>query len=96
MTDIQYQFGAISAASADITATSGRISGQLATLKSDVAPMAAIWEGDAAVAWNEAQNKWDNAAAELNEVLRTVARVVDTGNDNMSNTNRAAAAAWGN
>ncbi|MDK6260881.1 MULTISPECIES: WXG100 family type VII secretion target [Corynebacterium] len=95
MSDIQYQFGAISAASADITATSGRISGQLATLKSDVAPMAGAWEGEAAVAWNEAQTKWDTAAADLNEILRTVARVVETGNDNMSNTNRSAAAAWG-
>ena len=56
---IRYDFGAISAASADMRATSGRINGLLSDLKSQIAPMVSTWEGDSAVAYQDAQNRWD-------------------------------------
>lgn len=95
MDAIKYQFGAIEAAAGDINATSGRINGLLADLKSQIQPMVSTWEGDSAVAYQEAQAKWDRSAAELNTILSTISRTVSQGNDRMSDVNRMAAASWG-
>ncbi|RNE48852.1 WXG100 family type VII secretion target [Corynebacterium alimapuense] len=95
MDAIKYQFGAIESAAADINATSGRINSLLADLKSQIQPMVATWEGDSAAAYQQAQAKWDNSAAELNTILSTIARTVAQGNDRMSDVNRMAAASWG-
>ena len=66
MSEIKYEFGAISSAAADINATSGRINSTLADLKARLQPMVSTWEGESAVAYNQAQAKWDNASQELN------------------------------
>lgn len=83
MSQIKYQFGAIETAAADINSTSGRINQLLGDLKSTIQPMVASWEGDSALAYQEAQNRWDNAAAELNTILATISRTVSQGNDRM-------------
>ncbi|MFZ2598729.1 WXG100 family type VII secretion target [Corynebacterium casei] len=95
MSEIKYQFGAISNAAADINSTSSRINGLLDDLKGVIAPMAATWEGESAAAYNVAQAKWDKAAAELNTVLATISNTVSQSNDRMSDVNRRAAASWG-
>lgn len=95
METIKYQFGAISAAAGDIQSTNGRINSLLADLKGHIAPMTATWEGQSAEAYAQAQARWDRAAAELNEVLGSISRVVAHGNDRMADVNRAAAASWG-
>lgn len=51
--------------------------------------------GEAAVAYNQAQAKWDKASQELNTVLATISKTVSQGNDAMSDVNRRAAASWG-
>ena len=43
---IQYDFGHIAQASADIHATNRNINGMLEQLKGDIAPMVAEWEGE--------------------------------------------------
>lgn len=91
---IKYQFGAIEAAAADINASSGQINAMLDDLKRGIQPMVATWEGDSATAYQEAQMKWDKAAAELNQILTTIAQAVRQGNDHMSEINRAAASSW--
>ncbi|AKE38390.1 ESAT-6-like protein [Corynebacterium camporealensis] len=95
MSAIKYEFGAISAAAADINSTSGRINGLLGDLKATINPMVSTWEGESAAAYAQAQAKWDNAAAELNTVLATISNTVSQGNDAMSDVNRRAAASWG-
>lgn len=96
MTDtIRYQFGAIAGGAADIRSTSGQIQSLLGELKSRIAPMTATWEGESAVAYEDAQREWDEAAGELNQILDTIARTVEEGNDRMSDLNRRAAASWG-
>lgn len=94
MSQIKYQFGAIQAAAADINSTSARINGQLDDLKAQLQPMVSTWEGGSSIAYQEAQARWDQAAAELNQVLATISRTVTSGNDAMSDVNRAAAASW--
>ena len=91
---IKYQFGAISTAASDIHQTSGRINSLLDNLKSQIKPMVATWEGDSAAAYQAAQLKWDNAAAELNTILATIANTVADGNERMSDVNRQASASW--
>lgn len=46
MSAIKYEFGAISAAAADINSTSGRINGLLGDLKATINPMVSTWEGE--------------------------------------------------
>ncbi|MDO5099922.1 MAG: WXG100 family type VII secretion target [Corynebacterium sp.] len=92
---IRYGFGEIEAAAGDIQSTSGRINALLDAIKSQIQPMVSSWEGDSAIAYQEAQNKWDRAAAELNTVLATISQTVRSGNDRMSDVNRMAAASWG-
>lgn len=92
---IHYTFGDIAAASADIHATSARINGLLDDLKAEIAPMVSTWEGESAIAYQQAQKQWDAAAAELNSVLARIARAVQEGNDRMGDVNRAAAQSWG-
>ena len=91
---IRYDFGAISAAATDIKNSSNRINGLLGDLKSQIAPMVGTWEGDSAVAYKDAQNRWDRAAAELNHILETISRTVEDGNQRMSDMNSRAAASW--
>lgn len=94
MDQIKYSFGAIEAAAGDIQATSGRISSLLENLKALINPMVSAWEGESATAYKAAQDAWDSAAADLNEVLVMVSRTVSQGNDRMAEINRAAAASW--
>ena len=91
---IHYSFGDIAAASGDITQTSARINGLLDELKSQLAPMVSTWTGESAVAYQAAQQQWDTAAADLNQVLATIARAVADSNDSRSDINRSAAASW--
>lgn len=90
----QYDFAQIAQAAADIRATSRNINGMLSQLKGDVAPMIAEWEGSSAVAYQDAQRRWDNSIEELNMVLDSVARTVDDANARMSQINTSAANSW--
>lgn len=92
---IRYEFGAIQGAATDINSTSGRINSLLEGLKSQLQPMVATWEGSSAEAYNEAQLKWDRAAAELNTILATISQTVERGSERMSDVNRMAANSWG-
>ncbi|MGO1950777.1 MAG: WXG100 family type VII secretion target [Mycobacteriaceae bacterium] len=91
---IQYDFAQISQASADIHATNRNINATLEQLKSDIAPMVAEWEGESATAYQAAQQRWDAAALEMNQVLQTIARAVDDANARMSQINTSAANSW--
>lgn len=94
MSAIKYQFGEIEASSGDIRSTSARIGSELDDIKRQLQPMVESWEGDASTAYQAAQAQWDQAAAELNQILSTIADTLSEGNNNMSDINRRAAASW--
>lgn len=50
--------------------------------------MAATWTGDASESYFQHQ-QWDLAAAELNEILHSIARTVGDSNDRMKSINDA-------
>lgn len=95
MTVIKYGFGSLADAASDIQNSSRNIGTQLDDLKSQLQPMVDSWEGEAAERYQEHQRKWDTAAGELNEILSTIGRAVDEGNDRMQAVNTAAANSWG-
>ena len=91
---IRYQFAGIETSADDIDSTVTKINGLLNDLKQDLKPMVAAWEGTSATAYNEAQTKWDTAAADLNTVLSTISKAVRSGNARMDQLNSNAAKAW--
>lgn len=95
MTVIKYGFGSLADAASDIETSSRNIGIQLEDLKSQLKPMVASWEGEASERYQAHQAKWDTAAAELNEILSTIGRAVDEGNNRMQSVNTAAANSWG-
>lgn len=95
MSVIKYGFNSLDGAAADIQSSSRNIGAQLADLKASLKPMVATWEGEAAESYQAHQAKWDAAAADLNEILTTIGRAVEEGNQRMRAVNTAAANSWG-
>ncbi|MEJ3653954.1 WXG100 family type VII secretion target [Actinomycetes bacterium KLBMP 9759] len=79
--EIKVTFSALAAAQADVSATAGRIAGQLEELKRFLAPMVATWQGQAADDYQLKQRKWDTAAADLAAVLGQIGVRLGAAND---------------
>ncbi|RIX36850.1 WXG100 family type VII secretion target [Corynebacterium falsenii] len=91
---IQYNFASINQAADDINRTSASIDQLLGDLKRDLQPMVSEWEGSSADSYRAAQQKWDNAAQEINEILAQISVTVRQANDRMSEINTNAANSW--
>ncbi|WP_018297728.1 WXG100 family type VII secretion target [Corynebacterium lubricantis] len=91
---IQYGFGSLAGAADDLQASSARVGAELEELKNLLRPMAATWTGEASENYQMHQRKWDEAAAELNMILDSIAKTVSDGNMRMKGINDAAAASW--
>ena len=91
---IKYNFGMIAQTADDINQTRGRINGNLEDLKQQLQPLVTDWEGASSEAYQQAQLRWDRAAAELNEVLGQISVTVRQANDRMSQINTSAARSW--
>lgn len=94
MSVIKYSFASLTGAAEDIETSSRTIAGQLEDLKAQLKPMVSTWEGEAAVSYQQHQDKWDAAAAELTAILSTIGRAVEDGNQRMQAVNTAAANSW--
>lgn len=94
MPGITVTFGTIAQAQADVASTSGRIEQQLGDLRSFLAPMVAIWEGGAATDYQVLQKRWDTSAADLNQVLAQISRLLGTSHDAYQATEQSNANAW--
>lgn len=93
-TPIMYGFGNLAAAAEDLQASAAAVSSELEELKNLLRPMADTWTGEASESYFIHQRKWDEAAAELNMILVSIAQTVDEGNARMKSINDAAAASW--
>ena len=87
-------FGSISTAESDTRAIAGQIDATLDDLKAYLAPMVSTWSGSAATEYNALQSQWDQAAAELNTILRTIADALGVANENYGNVERANRDIW--
>ncbi len=92
MSQIKVTFGALSTAQADIRSTLTRINGMLEELEAGLRPIAATWQGEAALFHREKQQQWNTAAVDIGVVLDQIGRAVGTANDNyqqVENRNRS-------
>jgi WXG100 family type VII secretion target len=79
----------------DIHNTSARLNAALGDLVARIAPLQEIWTRDAAAAYRVEQANWNQSAAVLNDILLRLGTAVRDGADQMAETDRRAASAWG-
>ncbi|GGU63437.1 WXG100 family type VII secretion target [Lentzea flava] len=69
---IKVTFGELVNASSQITSSAKQVEQQLNDLQNEVKRVLATWEGASSGAYNEAQDKWNTAAADLQSVLASI------------------------
>ncbi|MBJ7337267.1 WXG100 family type VII secretion target [Mycolicibacterium sp.] len=79
----------------EIHQTSARFNAALDDLRAQIAPLQAVWTRDAAEAYRVEQARWDQSAAALNDILISLGNAVRDGADEVADTDRRAAGAWG-
>ncbi|KAA0098621.1 WXG100 family type VII secretion target [Mycolicibacterium sp. P1-18] len=79
----------------EIHRTSARFNAALDELRAQIAPLQAVWTREAAEAYRVEQARWDQSAAALNEMLMSLGNAVREGSDDVADTDRRAAGAWG-
>ena len=79
----------------EIHHTSARFNAALADLRAQIAPLQAVWTREAAEAYRVEQARWDRSAAALNDILVSLGDAVRDGSDDVADTDRRAAGAWG-
>jgi WXG100 family type VII secretion target len=79
----------------DIHRTSARLNAALGDLVARIAPLQEIWTREAAEAYRVEQANWNQSAAALNDILLRLGNAVRDGADQIAETDRRAAGAWG-
>jgi WXG100 family type VII secretion target len=79
----------------DIHNTSVRLNAALGDLVARIAPLQEIWTREAAEAYRVEQANWNQSAAALNDILLRLGNAVRDGADQIAETDRRAAGAWG-
>lgn len=70
-------FAALQQASADIQSALNALTGQIAELERDAAPLVATWDGAAREAYDVRQARWRGAADDLSRILRDIKVALD-------------------
>ncbi len=83
-------FGALQQASMDIQKALNALQSQLAQLERDAGPLVDTWSGTAQSAYQERQRRWQTAAGELSEILRTIKIAVEESAADYQETERRA------
>jgi WXG100 family type VII secretion target len=79
----------------EIHHTSARFNAALDELRAQIAPLQAVWTREAAEAYRVEQARWDQSAAALTDRLVSLGNAVREGSDDVADTDRRAAGAWG-
>jgi early secretory antigenic target protein ESAT-6 len=89
VSEVKVTFGELAAAEGNITSTSQKITSELDQLKTFVQRLVGQWDGTAREAYFAQQNKLDQAAADLNQVLASVGIAVRQANESYQAAERA-------
>jgi WXG100 family type VII secretion target len=92
MSQIQVNYAALEAAEAQIKSISRGMDEKLAALRGQLQQM--VWEGQDQQRYAEYQGKWDQAVADLNQVLAQIGAAVGVANSNYQQTEQANASKW--
>lgn len=83
-------FGALQQAAADIQKAISTLESQLAQLEADAKPLVSTWDGQAMQAYQERQQTWTRASADLQAILAKIKVAVDeSSNDYLTTEKRA-------
>jgi 6 kDa early secretory antigenic target len=89
VSEVKVNFGALGEAQGNISSTYQKVAAELDDLRQFVARLTAAWDGAARDAYHVQQNKLDQAAAELNQVLAQIGTAVGTANDSYQAAERS-------
>jgi WXG100 family type VII secretion target len=78
----------------EIHTTSARLNAALDDLRARLAPLHHIWTREAAAAYRVEQDRWQQAATALNDILLRLGNAVRDGAGDIADTDRRAANAW--
>ncbi|WP_367134897.1 WXG100 family type VII secretion target [Saccharothrix sp. HUAS TT1] len=92
--DIKVDFGQLSSAASDISSQANSIESELENLKSRLAPVIAQWEGGASANYQDAQRRWDESAAGLQQVLAQIGMAVASATDAYQAAERKNSERW--
>jgi ESAT-6 family protein len=73
---IQVTFGSLESAAGSIGTQAGKVQSSLDDLKSFLQPLVASWTGQAAEQYQQHQRTWDQAAADMQQVLAAIGTAV--------------------
>lgn len=94
MSEILVTFGELEHAQSSIRTTWTNINREMEDLKTYLKPMVDTWSGDAAIAYHARQARWDQLAADLNQVLSSIGVALGTSNQNYQDGEAANMRRW--
>jgi early secretory antigenic target protein ESAT-6 len=92
---IKVTFAEIQQASQDITTSANTVEQHLNDLKGKIAPIVAEWTGDASSAYQDAQRRWDQAAADFQSTLQAIGIAVRQAAEGYQDAEGSAKKLWG-
>jgi WXG100 family type VII secretion target len=92
MSQITVNYAALEQGESTIKAIASAIEGKLSDLKGRLAKIE--WDGSDRDAYNQYQLSWDNAVADMNQVLAKIGAAVATARENYQSTEQSNAQAW--
>ena len=87
-------FQSIMEASQNTKSTAAYMNQELDQLKRDLSQLKSIWDGQAAVDYKALQAKWDNATADLNQILSDISQALDQAHQLYTETENSNASVW--
>lgn len=93
--EIKVTFAEIQQASSDITNSANTVEQHLNDLKNKIAPIVADWTGDASTAYQDAQNRWNQAAADFHQTLQAIGVAVRQAAEGYEGAEGSAKKLWG-
>lgn len=82
MNEIQVRYGALETLAGDCAATAKYLDNTLDALRVDVTGLLGTWEGEAKEAYQQLQDKWDESARQLKQVLAQIGTAVTRSSEN--------------
>jgi WXG100 family type VII secretion target len=94
MDEIHVQFAALETGQQAISERYRQLEAALSDLERDLAPMVSSWTGAAQQAYLANKRTWENAAAELAQVLQAISVAVGQAHDSYVAAERTAYSMW--
>ena len=83
------QFGALQAASGNISKAVSTLNSTLSDLESAAGPLVNTWDGEAKEAYAQRQAQWRSAAQDINEILARIKSALDQSAEEYAATERS-------